>query len=49
MKTRKIRKTPPRGRKPAIVTRLRSLAREMDWLADWLDGNRRHTLNPKKR
>lgn len=49
MTRRKIRKNPPRGRKPAIVTRLRSLASELNWLADWMDGNRRHTLNPKAR
>lgn len=47
MTKRKIRKVPPRGRKPAIVTRLRSLASDLNWLADWLDGNRRHTLNRK--
>jgi len=39
---------PPRGRKPALVTRLRSLARELEKVAQWIDGKRRHTLNPRK-
>jgi hypothetical protein len=40
---------PPRGRKPALVTRLRSLSFELDRLAEWIDGKRRHTLQHKKR
>ena len=40
---------PPRGRKPALVTRLRSLARELDKVAEWIDGRRRHTLLKRSR
>lgn len=40
---------PPRGRKPALVTRLRALARELEDVAEWIDGRRRHTLNQRKR
>lgn len=40
---------PPRGRKPALVVRLRSLARELERVAEWIDGRRRHTLNRRRR
>ena len=40
---------PPRGRKPALVTRLRALSRELDLVAEWIDGRRRHTLTKRKR
>jgi hypothetical protein len=39
-----IRTKPPRGRKPALVVRLRALARELEQVATWIDGKRRHTL-----
>lgn len=45
-----MRKTkPPRGRKPALVTRLRSLAKELERVAEWIDGKRRHTLQRRSR
>lgn len=39
---------PPRGRKPALVTQLRSLAKELERVAEWIDGKRRYTLNARK-